>query len=98
MVEGDYFDKLEAVARAVRRSKEPFGGIQLVLCGDFLQLPPVSKGREKKNYCFQVREKENKMLLHAISNFVKLKIFTQILTCPLYFTRQRVGSSASLTV
>ena len=37
MVEGDYFDKLEAVARAVRRSKEPFGGIQLVLCGDFLQ-------------------------------------------------------------
>ena len=69
MVEGDYFDKLEAVARAVRRSKEPFGGIQLVLCGDFLQLPPVSKGREKKNYCFQVREKENKMLLYAIANF-----------------------------
>ena len=54
MVEGDYFDKLDAVAKAVRKNKRPFGGIQLILCGDFLQLPPVSKGREKKNYCFQV--------------------------------------------
>lgn len=54
MVEGKYFDKLEAVARAVRKSKKPFGGIQLVLCGDFLQLPPVSKGKEEKNFCFQV--------------------------------------------
>ncbi|KND04641.1 uncharacterized protein SPPG_00357 [Spizellomyces punctatus DAOM BR117] len=43
MVEGDFFDKLEYVARSVRRSQKPFGGVQLVICGDFLQLPPVSK-------------------------------------------------------
>ena len=54
MVDGEYFDKLEAIARALRKSKHPFGGIQLVLCGDFLQLPPVSK-HTKKLYCFQVR-------------------------------------------
>ena len=54
MVDGVYFDKLEAVARAVRKSKKPFGGIQLVICGDFLQLPPVSKDGKKKVYCFQV--------------------------------------------
>lgn len=53
MIDADYFDKLEAVARAVRKSKQPFGGIQLVLCGDFLQLPPVTKEGERK-YCFQV--------------------------------------------
>ena len=53
MVDADYFDKLDAVGKAVRRSKRPFGGIQLVLCGDFLQLPPVAKEGEKK-YCFQV--------------------------------------------
>ena len=41
MISGAFFDKLEAVARMVRRNGEPFGGIQLVLCGDFLQLPPV---------------------------------------------------------
>ncbi|KAF2357505.1 DNA helicase Pif1-like [Trinorchestia longiramus] len=35
--------KLEAVARAVRNTDKPFGGIQLIVCGDFLQLPPVSR-------------------------------------------------------
>ncbi|XP_068558735.1 ATP-dependent DNA helicase PIF1 [Cebidichthys violaceus] len=55
MVEAQFFDKLEAVARSVRRSTEPFGGIQLIICGDFLQLPPVSKGKEKASFCFQAR-------------------------------------------
>lgn len=41
-------------SRSVRRSTEPFGGIQLIVCGDFLQLPPVSKGKEKASFCFQV--------------------------------------------
>ena len=53
MVEGDCFDKLEVVARAVRRSKKPFGGIQLVLCGDFLQLPQSCvKGQREKELLF----------------------------------------------
>ncbi|XP_014204851.1 ATP-dependent DNA helicase PIF1 [Copidosoma floridanum] len=53
MVEGDYFDKIETIARFVRNSEKPFGGIQLILCGDFFQLPPVSKKDEKVNFCFQ---------------------------------------------
>jgi ATP-dependent DNA helicase PIF1 len=44
MVDSDFFDKLEEVARNVRRSVKPWGGIQLILTGDFLQLPPVSRG------------------------------------------------------
>ncbi|XP_060762504.1 ATP-dependent DNA helicase PIF1 [Neoarius graeffei] len=55
MVEAEFFDKLESIARSVRRSTEPFGGIQLIVCGDFLQLPPVSKGKEKASFCFQAR-------------------------------------------
>ncbi|XP_037642340.1 ATP-dependent DNA helicase PIF1 [Sebastes umbrosus] len=55
MVEAQFFDKLESVARSVRRSTAPFGGIQLIVCGDFLQLPPVSKGKEKASFCFQAR-------------------------------------------
>ncbi|XP_054623300.1 ATP-dependent DNA helicase PIF1 [Dunckerocampus dactyliophorus] len=55
MVDATFFDKLESVARSVRRSTEPFGGIQLIICGDFLQLPPVSKGKEKAKFCFQAR-------------------------------------------
>ncbi|XP_013787138.1 ATP-dependent DNA helicase PIF1-like [Limulus polyphemus] len=53
MVDGTYFQKLEKVARVVRNNDKPFGGIQLILCGDFLQLPPVSKSNENRLFCFQ---------------------------------------------
>lgn len=52
MIDADYFDKVEAVARHIRRNDRPFGGIQLILCGDFFQLPPVSKDNSAK-FCFQ---------------------------------------------
>ncbi|XP_023365774.1 ATP-dependent DNA helicase PIF1 [Otolemur garnettii] len=55
MVEADLFDKLEAVARAVRQQNKPFGGIQLIICGDFLQLPPVTKGSQPPKFCFQAK-------------------------------------------
>ncbi|KAH0590266.1 hypothetical protein H2248_012563 [Termitomyces sp. 'cryptogamus'] len=47
MIDGSLFDKLEHIAREVRYNDHPFGGIQLVLSGDFCQLPPVS-GRDKQ--------------------------------------------------
>ena len=46
MLDGHLMDKLDAVGRRVRyRPDTPFGGIQLVLCGDFYQLPPVGVDR-----------------------------------------------------
>lgn len=43
----DYrLDMVDQVARKVRRIDEPFGGIQVILCGDFFQLPPVSRSDE----------------------------------------------------
>ncbi|XP_033636997.1 ATP-dependent DNA helicase PIF1-like, partial [Asterias rubens] len=42
-----------ATARAVKCSDKPLGGIQLIVCGDFLQLPPVTKTGEKRVFCFQ---------------------------------------------
>ena len=41
MISADLFDMLEWLAKKMRSDLRPFGGIQLVLCGDFLQLPPV---------------------------------------------------------
>ena len=35
------FEKLDGLAKIVRKNDKPFGGIQLVVFGDFLQLPPV---------------------------------------------------------
>jgi ATP-dependent exoDNAse (exonuclease V) alpha subunit len=40
----DYrLDLVDEVCRAVRESDKPFGGIQVVLSGDFFQLPPVNR-------------------------------------------------------
>ncbi len=39
-------DMVDQIARSVRETDAPFGGIQVVLCGDFFQLPPVSRGDE----------------------------------------------------
>ena len=47
MLSAEVFDKLEEIARCVRQSTEPFGGIQIILCGDFLQLPNV-----EGEFCF----------------------------------------------
>ncbi|EIW76538.1 hypothetical protein CONPUDRAFT_157726 [Coniophora puteana RWD-64-598 SS2] len=45
MVDGHLFDTLEAIATKLRKKTDkPFGGLQLVVTGDFFQLPPVCKG------------------------------------------------------
>lgn len=36
-------DLVEEVCRLVRENNEPFGGLQVVLSGDFFQLPPVNR-------------------------------------------------------
>lgn len=41
MIDGRLFDKLECLGRRIRENGQPFGGIQLILSGDFFQLPPV---------------------------------------------------------
>ncbi|CAD0030763.1 unnamed protein product [Aureobasidium pullulans] len=52
MVDGDLFDKLEAIARQIRNNGRPFGGIQLVITGDFFQLPPVPDSGKIAKFAF----------------------------------------------
>ncbi len=40
-------DLLEQLARAFRNNNDFFGGLQIILCGDFFQLPPVSRSGER---------------------------------------------------
>lgn len=37
-------DMIDEVCRTVREVDEPFGGIQIVMSGDFFQLPPINRG------------------------------------------------------
>lgn len=41
MLESNQFRRLDRACRAARQSDRPFGGIQVVVTGDFYQLPPV---------------------------------------------------------
>jgi ATP-dependent DNA helicase PIF1 len=41
MLGGGLFAKLDAIAKAIRRNENPFGGIQLILSGDPLQIEPI---------------------------------------------------------
>lgn len=41
MIDAELFGKLEEVLRLVRENDKPFGGVQVILSGDFWQLPPV---------------------------------------------------------
>jgi hypothetical protein len=45
---------LDQILKFCRDSDEPFGGIQVILCGDFFQLPPVEKNIDSgsKKFCF----------------------------------------------
>eukprot|EP00996_Jenningsia_fusiforme_P001277 NODE_216_length_2699_cov_43.609811_g198_i0.p1 GENE.NODE_216_length_2699_cov_43.609811_g198_i0~~NODE_216_length_2699_cov_43.609811_g198_i0.p1 ORF type:complete len:828 (+),score=152.50 NODE_216_length_2699_cov_43.609811_g198_i0:89-2572(+) len=52
MLNAAFFDALEDCARHVRESSLVFGGLQVIACGDFLQLPPVSRNH-RASYAFQ---------------------------------------------
>src|SRR3989338_3727183 len=43
MMHGYRLDMIDRVCKAFKRNELPFGVIQVVLCGDFFQLPPVTR-------------------------------------------------------
>lgn len=53
MIDGVLFTKLNELAKLVRQSNRPFGGIQIICTGDFFQLPPVAKGGTTCQFCFE---------------------------------------------
>lgn len=61
MMNANFFELLEEVARLVRTNDKPFGGIQVILLGDFYQLPPVGKTKEECRFCFE-SEKWDKLI------------------------------------
>jgi len=50
MIHPRMFDALDRLARAMKRVETPFGGMQVVLSGDFFQLPPITPGRSEVMY------------------------------------------------
>jgi len=53
MVSPEIFSSMDRVLRAFKNNPEPFGGVQVVISGDFFQLPPVSKVFKEKRFAWQ---------------------------------------------
>lgn len=79
MLDPRILEVLDAVFRALRRDARPFGGVCLVLCGDFLQLPPVKKKNQSEpmadsqaahiDFCF-----EHPLWKQAIRHCIELQV------------------------
>ena len=89
MMTVELFEKLDQIGRKLRKCETPFGGLQLLLVGDFYQLPPVIKSSDddtvannSKQFIF-----ESPLWRQSIHTIIQLKhiyrqsdpIFQQIL-------------------
>ncbi|NCN07420.1 AAA family ATPase [Candidatus Falkowbacteria bacterium] len=50
MLHSFQLDLINQICRRFKNDDRPFGGIQVIMCGDFFQLPPVSNTQEKSNF------------------------------------------------
>lgn len=67
MINGDLFTLIDQYLKLIKNNKEPFGGIQMILSGDFFQLLPV-----KNNFlCFEsdAWKNGNFILIELIKSF-----------------------------
>lgn len=55
MLTGATLDFVDDLFRQVRQDRRPFGGVQLIVSGDFCQLPPVRKGEAAYDWAFESR-------------------------------------------
>ena len=57
MLHAHRLDMVDLIARTIRKDERPFGGMQVVFCGDFFQLPPVTRNKEVeiKDFAFHAK-------------------------------------------
>ena len=69
MMSNRMFELLNRLGQTIRMNKKPFGGIQIILSGDFFQLPPV----KETIFCF-----ESKIFFDSFHQIINLtKIYRQ---------------------
>lgn len=53
MLDAQLLSLVDRALCSMRHSEKPFGGLQVVFVGDFFQLPPVNKNRERTQFSFE---------------------------------------------
>ncbi len=50
MLNANRLDLIDYVCKVFKQDLRPFGGMQVILCGDFFQLPPVARGGDDNRF------------------------------------------------
>ncbi len=53
MISPEIFSAMDLILRGFKGTDAPFGGVQVVISGDFFQLPPVSREPKEKRFAWQ---------------------------------------------
>ncbi len=71
MIHGKRLDAIDQICRVIKGINAPFGGMQIVLTGDFFQLPPVSEERRNFDYVYKSRvwQEMNPHILYLESQY-----------------------------
>lgn len=87
MLSSELFDKLEYIARRCKSCSKPFGGVQLILSGDFLQLPCI-----QGNFCFNAKSWDSCQFQKIVLTTLKRQTDPQFQSV---LNRARIGESTS---
>ena len=55
MISSQTLDLIDQILRFVRQDEDPFGGLQILFFGDFLQLPPINNIANDIDFCFNAK-------------------------------------------
>ncbi|MFA9374196.1 MAG: AAA family ATPase [Poseidonibacter sp.] len=53
MISPTIFSVMDKVLQIAKKNDKSFGGIQIILSGDFFQLPPISRTKDEKRFAWQ---------------------------------------------
>jgi ATP-dependent exoDNAse (exonuclease V) alpha subunit len=96
MIKADLLDKLDLILKHYRNSRQPYGGLQVVMVGDFMQLPPVWKTGEDQRFAFNARSwKEAKVQTIELKEKVRQNGDTPFARL---LSRVRLGDSSDLSL
>ena len=83
MLDADLFQRLDETFQIIRKCDKPFGGIQMIFLGDFLQLPPVPGRGKTAKFAFESAAwKRANIIIHQLTTCVRQAdaVFVEALT------------------
>ena len=64
MISSNMLTMIDRVCRHMKRNSEPFGGMQIILSGDFFQLPPIMRRQQDSQYSQEYLDSEDSSAQH----------------------------------